>query len=42
MNAEKKGKDLFVVDNSVPGWTRLRYSERVPEIRHLAGGELVR
>jgi hypothetical protein len=25
MNAEKKGKDLFIVDNSVSGWTGLRY-----------------
>jgi hypothetical protein len=27
MNAEKKGKDLFIVDNSVSGWTGLRYLE---------------
>lgn len=27
MTAEKKGKDLFIVDNSVSGWTGLRYLE---------------
>jgi hypothetical protein len=25
MNGERKGGDLFVVDNSDPGWTGLRY-----------------
>src|SRR3954452_18692434 len=27
MNFESKGRDLFVVDNSVSGWTGLRYLE---------------
>jgi len=27
MTAEAKGKDLFIVDNSVSGWTGLRYLE---------------
>src|SRR5215510_2325 len=27
MNAESKGRDLFIVDNSVSGWTGLRYLE---------------
>src|SRR5215510_8572992 len=27
MNAESKGRDLFIVDNSVSGWTALRYLE---------------
>ncbi len=27
MNAENKGRDLFIVDNSVSGWTGLRYLE---------------
>ncbi|HJX55187.1 MAG TPA: hypothetical protein VJ801_20695 [Polyangia bacterium] len=27
MTAESKGRDLFIVDNSVSGWTGLRYLE---------------
>src|SRR3972149_6741725 len=27
MTAEAKGRDLFIVDNSVSGWTGLRYLE---------------
>src|SRR5437764_93356 len=27
MTAESKGRDLFIVDNSVAGWTGLRYLE---------------
>src|SRR5450830_558970 len=27
MTADSKGKDLFIVDNSVSGWTGLRYLE---------------
>ncbi len=27
MNPEPKGRDLFIVDNSVSGWTGLRYLE---------------
>jgi hypothetical protein len=27
MNMDSKGKDLFIVDNSVEGWTGLRYLE---------------
>jgi hypothetical protein len=27
MSVENKGKDLFIVDNSVSGWTGLRYLE---------------
>jgi hypothetical protein len=27
MTAEGKGRDLFIVDNSVSGWTALRYLE---------------
>jgi hypothetical protein len=32
MVAETKGKDLFIVDNSVSGWTGLRYLEECTEI----------
>ena len=32
MVAETKGKDLFIVDNSVSGWTGLRYLEEWTEI----------
>jgi|SRR5712671_4270871 len=27
MTTDSKGRDLFIVDNSVPGWTGLRYLE---------------
>jgi len=27
MNVESKGRDLFIVDNSVSGWTGVRYLE---------------
>ena len=27
MNADSKGRSLFIVDNSVAGWTGLRYLE---------------
>ena len=27
MSIESKGRDLFIVDNSVSGWTALRYLE---------------
>lgn len=27
MTVESKGRDLFIVDNSVSGWTGLRYPE---------------
>jgi hypothetical protein len=27
VTAESKGRDLFIVDNSVSGWTGLRYLE---------------
>ena len=27
MTADSKGRDLFIVDNSVSGWTGLRYLE---------------
>jgi hypothetical protein len=27
MTVESKGRDLFIVDNSVSGWTGLRYLE---------------
>lgn len=34
MTAEPRGRDLFIVDNSVSGWTALRYLEdgRVSDI----------
>lgn len=32
MNEERKGRDLFIVDNSVSGWTALRYLEEWTEI----------
>lgn len=32
MNQEGKGRDLFIVDNSVSGWTALRYLEEWTEI----------
>ena len=34
MNAESKGRDLFIVDNSVAGWTGLRYLEEWADIAH--------
>ena len=27
MTADSKGRGLFIVDNSIPGWTGLRYLE---------------
>lgn len=27
MSVDSNGRELFTVDNSVPGWTRLRYIE---------------
>ena len=27
---ESSGRDLFIVDNNVSGWTGLRYLERLP------------
>ncbi len=27
MTAETKGRDIFIVDNSISGWTGLRYLE---------------
>ena len=32
MSNESKGRDLFIVDNSVSGWTGLRYLEEWSEI----------
>ncbi|WP_061023201.1 helicase-related protein [Bradyrhizobium sp. CCH5-F6] len=32
MNEQRKGRDLFIVDNSVSGWTALRYLEEWTEI----------
>jgi hypothetical protein len=32
MTAESKGRDLFIVDNSVSGWTCLRYLEEWTDI----------
>jgi hypothetical protein len=32
MNEGPKGRDLFIVDNSVSGWTALRYLEEWTEI----------
>src|SRR5438552_8646161 len=32
MTADSKGRDLFIVDNSVSGWTGLRYLEEWSEI----------
>lgn len=32
MNEERKGRDLFIVDNSVSGWTALRFLEEWTEI----------
>jgi SNF2 family DNA or RNA helicase len=32
MNGERTGRDLFIVDNSVSGWTALRYLEEWTEI----------
>ncbi|MDI4235559.1 helicase-related protein [Bradyrhizobium sp. Arg237L] len=32
MNEERKGRDLFIVDNSVSGWTALQYLEEWTEI----------
>lgn len=32
MNTDPKGKDLFIVDNSVSGWTGLRYLEEWTQI----------
>lgn len=32
MSAESRGGDLFIVDNSISGWTGLRYLEEWCEI----------
>ena len=32
MSVEARGRDLFIVDNSVSGWTGLRYLEEWSEI----------
>ena len=32
MTAESKGRDLFIVNNSVSGWTCLRYLEEWTDI----------
>lgn len=32
MNEQRKGRDLFIVDNSVSGWTALRYLEEWTEL----------
>jgi hypothetical protein len=32
MSTEPRGRDLFIVDNSVSGWTGLRYLEKWPGI----------
>jgi hypothetical protein len=34
MTAEPRGRDLFIVDNSVSGWTALRYLEEWSGIGH--------
>ena len=32
MTAESKGRDLFIVDNSISGWTGLKYLEEWTDI----------
>lgn len=36
MGIESKGRELFIVDNSVSGWTGLRYLEEWPGAFHAA------
>jgi hypothetical protein len=32
MTAESKGRDLFIVDNSISSWTGLKYLEELTDI----------